>query len=87
MFWYKSSEPLESNDNVVISKHRLVTGNTEKHVTEIAIDKATSSDSGTYNCSDEIEQRSIQVKVVQGKITSHVKVKKFFNQKNIFKLL
>lgn len=68
MFWYKSSEPLESNDNVVISKQRLVTGSTEKHVTKIAIDKATSSDSGIYNCSDGIEQKSIEVKVVQGRV-------------------
>ncbi|CAC5415097.1 unnamed protein product [Mytilus coruscus] len=30
MFWYKSSEPLESNDNVVISKQRLVTGSRVK---------------------------------------------------------
>lgn len=78
MFWYKGSELLESNDNVVISKQRLVTGSTEKHETKIAIDKATPTDSGTYNCSDGTEQKSIQVKVVQGKITSHVKLKKNF---------
>ncbi|XP_063441794.1 hemicentin-1-like [Mytilus trossulus] len=71
MFWYKGSELLESNDNVVISKQRLVTGSTEKHETKIAIDKATPTDSGTYNCSDGTEQKSIQIKVVQGRVKTN----------------
>lgn len=66
MSWFKGTTLIKSNENVIIHRYRITTGNREQHWSKLVINRAATTDSGNYNCTDGKKQRHIDINVVKG---------------------
>ena len=67
MSWFKGTTLVKSNENVIIQKYSITTENREQHWTKMVINRAATTDSGNYSCTDGKEHIHIDVNVVKGK--------------------
>lgn len=77
----KGTTLVKSNEDVIIQKYSITAENREQHWIKMVINRAATTDSGNYSCTDGKEHRHIYVNVVKGKfkmqITRYIHVSNF----------